>query len=187
MVETHVIIINGCATAGKDEFVQCAMEACEDTDYNVYNTSSVGRIENMLEHLGWDGSKTDEVRDLIAQMKQFWVANQNGPLNEFLDIVTDIHNQTADGDVNFIFHHVREPQEIDKYRSVFENMDIIGIHFHTLLVKRFGVGSTATNQSDNEDNINRYDYDKIITNTSIKELHEQAGRYISDLSNGRFL
>lgn len=191
-MKTIVVIINGCAGSGKDEFVKCLQDRYRDeydscaTDVVIYNMSSVDMIKSMLEDLGWDGSKTDDVRDLIAAMKQFWISNNNGPTQHLLTNILAIHSDyMLQNDSNVIFCHIREPQEIDKMVEALEGLQPIGIFYTTVVIHRTGVGTVATNSSDAEANIGNYNYDWYINNDgTIEGLREKAYQFMESLEKG---
>ena len=161
---TKVVIINGTPRSGKDTFVHIASEYCDmDESANVLNLSSVDPIKNVLMSFGWDGKKTDNIRDIIMNIKKLWIDAQNGPTMFMMNNILQFHMSHINED-NIIFCHIREPEEITKLIDVISGMDIMGIDIMTLFIIRMDCTDVDTCSSDNYDIISQYPYDKIIWN-----------------------
>lgn len=162
---TKVIIINGKPQSGKDTFVKFATDYCNmDESANVLNLSSVDLIKGMLYEFGWDGEKTDEVRSIIAGIKQIWINAQNGPTMFMVNNIMQYHMAHV-GEDNIIFCHIREPEEIIKLKKIISGMDAIGIEVKTLLIERDNAPIVEKCcSSDDARNIVMYDYDFIVYN-----------------------
>lgn len=181
-MKTRVIIINGVPTAGKDTFVQMVADYCNiDESANVFNISSVEPIKDMLVGFGWNGDKSDSIRDIIASIKKLWIATQNGPTTFLFTNIYQYHMMHADED-NIIFCHVREPIEIDKLVNIFAGMEIMGIEARTILVDRTSAHSDTSISSDDIENITNYKYDSYIYNNGtldhLKEMARNFCRYM---------
>ena len=164
MARTKVIVINGAPQSGKDTFVHLASEYCEMNEYaNVLNLSSVDPIKNTLARFGWDGEKTDEVRNIIASIKQIWISAQNGPTMFMMNNIIQFHIAHV-GEDNIIFCHVREPDEIKKLVNAISGMDTMGIDIKTMYIIRKGNNPDSTCSSDNPLLIRDYIYDIYIYN-----------------------
>ena len=71
------------------------------------------------------------------------------------------------------FMHIREPKEIDVFKSSF----IEGIEINTVLIDRFGERKGHGNISDDEVNI--YNYDYVVYNKGIiEELITSSKRFL---------
>lgn len=176
---TFVVVINGAAGCGKDTFMSLCHKYCNDYESaNVQLLSAIDPVKDLLRGLGWDGStKTDEVRDMLANMKQFWVDHQDGPTLYLITSILNFHQIHMKED-NIVFCCIREPADIDKLMRILQPMDIFGVHGTTLKIDR-DVTVTANNKSDNIDAINSFPYDHCISNNgTVKQLEEQAHKYI---------
>lgn len=179
---TFVVVVNGLAGSGKDTFVDECMKYCDDYECaNVLNLSTIDPVKELLRGLGWDANtKTDEVRDMLSNMKQFWVDHQNGPTLYLITNILNFHQMHMKED-NIIFCHIREPEEIHKLMRIIRPMWIFGIYGTTVKVER-NVMVTAANKSDNADVINSYSYDKVIDNNGeIQLLGVRAANYVDNL------
>lgn len=163
---TKVVIINGAPMSGKDTFANLAQSYCNnDESANVLNLSSVEQIKEALERFGWDGNKTENIRDIIAGIKKIWVDAQNGPTTYMINSILEWHKSHI-GEDNIVFCHIREPEEIDKLVNALSGMDVIGIYVTTLLIVRDieQVDTEYSRDSDNPDIITNYHYEHIINN-----------------------
>lgn len=184
---TKVIVINGTPQSGKDTFVEFAEEYCGMCEMaNVLNLSSVDLIKGALASFGWDGTKSDTVRDIIAGIKQIWIEADNGPTMFMVNNIINFHIEHHDED-NIIFCHVREPEEIDKLKKAISGMESLGIEFMTMLISRKGCDgySTYSCESDNPVSIKEYPYDWVIHNDSDLEGYKASvNSFIDSLFDG---
>ena len=165
---TKVVIINGAPQSGKDTLVELATDYCNMEECaNVLNLSSVDLIKDTLRGFGWDGNKTNDVRNIIAGIKKIWVFAQNGPTMYMMNNILQFHMSHV-GEDNIVFCHIRESEEIDKLKNAISGMDTMGIDIMTLLVIRKNnyLDVDELSDSDNPRNIARYEYDHIIYNDS---------------------
>lgn len=180
---TKVVIINGAPQSGKDTFAKLAIDYCNmDESANVLNLSSVDPIKDVLIGFGWDGEKSDNVRDIIANIKQMWISAQNGPTMFMMNNIIHFHTQHVEED-NIVFCHIREPEEIDKLKKIITGMEAVGIEIITLfLVRGDSVVNDGVRDSDNPDLISKYPYDKIIYNDEdLAKLDEKVCSFIDEL------
>ena len=191
ITRTKVIIINGTPRVGKDTFVNAISEYYDvDESVNVFNISSVDPIKQMLISFGWDGTKTDKVRNIIAGIKQIWCGAQNGTTMFLMNNIMNIH-ANQQGEDNVIFCHIREPEEIDKLCKMLDGFSIVGIDVTTLLITAetpFTSDETAisTAQADSFNSINNYTYDTVIRNDGTEQAFKsKAVDYITNLLVGK--
>lgn len=179
---TKVVIINGAPQSGKDTFATLAQAYCNDDESaNVLNLSSVEPIKEALEIFGWDGDKTEDIRDLIAGIKKIWIDAQNGPTMFMMNNILEWH-KTNVGEDNIVFCHIREPEEIKKLVDALTGMDIMGIDVTTLLVVRNGQQVDTDRDSDNPDIIVDYDYAHIMYNDGdLVQYDEMVCNFIDTL------
>ena len=184
---TKVVIINGKPQSGKDTFCKYAQGYCDDDESaNTLIISSVDPLKEMLTQLGWDGTKTDKIRDMLMDMKQLWVQNQDGPTMFLFNNILEFH-KACTGEDNIVFVHIREPEEIKKLVNALTGFESMGIDVISLLIIR-GSGEDTPNQpaetrrSDDEALINRYEYDVTINNDEdLIKLQELAAEFVDKL------
>lgn len=184
---TKVVIINGKPQSGKDTFCKYAQGYCDDDESaNTLIISSVDPLKEMLTQLGWDGTKTDKIRDMLMDMKQLWVQNQDGPTMFLFNNILEFH-KACTGEDNIVFVHIREPEEIKKLVNALTGFESMGIDVISLLIIR-GSGEDTPNQpaetrrSDDEALINNYEYDVTINNDEdLIKLQELAAEFVDKL------
>lgn len=184
---TKVVIINGKPQSGKDTFCKYAQGYCDDDESaNTLIISSVDPLKEMLTQLGWDGTKTDKIRDMLMDMKQLWVQNQDGPTMFLFNNILEFHKAYT-GEDNIVFVHIREPEEIKKLVNALTGFESMGIDVISLLVIREGGEDTPnqpaeTRRSDDEALINSYKYDVTINNDEdLIKLQELAAEFVDKL------
>ena len=184
---TKVVIINGKPQSGKDTFCKYAQGYCDDDESaNTLIISSVDPLKEMLTQLGWDGTKTDKIRDMLMDMKQLWVQNQDGPTMFLFNNILEFH-KACTGEDNIVFVHIREPEEIKKLVNALTGFESMGIDVISLLIIRKGGEDTPnqpaeTRRSDDEALINNYEYDVTINNDEdLIKLQELAAEFVDKL------
>lgn len=184
---TKVVIINGKPQSGKDTFCKYAQGYCDDDESaNTLIISSVDPLKEMLTQLGWDGTKTDKIRDMLMDMKQLWAQNQDGPTMFLFNNILEFH-KACTGEDNIVFVHIREPEEIKKLVNALTGFESMGIDVISLLVIREGGEDTPnqpaeTRRSDDEALINSYEYDVTINNDEdLIKLQELAAEFVDKL------
>ena len=184
---TKVVIINGKPQSGKDTFCKYAQGYCDDDESaNTLIISSVDPLKEMLTQLGWDGTKTDKIRDMLMDMKQLWVQNQDGLTMFLFNNILEFH-KACTGEDNIVFVHIREPEEIKKLVNALTGFESMGIDVISLLVIRKGGEDTPnqpaeTRRSDDEALINNYEYDVTINNDEdLIKLQELAAEFVDKL------
>lgn len=184
---TKVVIINGKPQSGKDTFCKYAQGYCDDDESaNTLIISSVDPLKEMLMQLGWDGTKTDKIRDMLMDMKQLWVQNQDGPTMFLFNNILEFH-KACTGEDNIVFVHIREPEEIKKLVNALTGFESMGIDVISLLVIRESGEDTPnqpaeTRRSDDEALINSYEYDVTINNDEdLIKLQELAAEFVDKL------
>lgn len=189
---TKVVIINGKPQSGKDTFCGFAQGYCDDDESaNTLIISSVDPLNEMLAQLGWDGTKTDEIRDILMCMKQLWVQNQDGPTMFLFNNILEFH-KACTGEDNIVFVHIREPEEIKKLVNALTGFESMGIDVISLLVIREGGEGTpnqpaGTRRSDDEALINSYEYDVTINNDGdLIKLQELAAEFVDKLLEDKY-
>lgn len=159
-----IIVINGTGGCGKDTFV----ELCKK-HINVYNFSSIDKVKEVAKIIGWKGTKTDKDRKFLADLKKLTTNYNDMAFNSIIDAV-NVFKKSKD---EIMFIHIREPEEIKRVVDKF--------NAKTLLIKRTGQEIIKSNSSDA--NIENYNYDYIIENTTLEQYENKAIKFIKELKN----
>jgi hypothetical protein len=165
-----VIVINGSARSGKDQFTNYVKK---HYDGKCMNWSTIDKVKKISRrNLGWDGKKTEEARKFLSEIKRVWGEYNNGP---FMDITKRI--STFNSKLNkknkkniIYFIHCREPYEIQKF------VDKYGDKCMTVLLKRDD-REVPDNLADK--NVGNFDYNVTIQNNgNKKDLEKDAIKFI---------
>ena len=176
MKKKQVFIINGSGGVGKDSFVE--MVKSQAKRIGIENYSSVAKVKEIAEIIGWDGSKSERDRKFLSDLKLLTTEYNDMPLNDMKRFVNIFMNLISFDKARIVFLHIREPEEIAKAVSEFKEYDA-----KTILVKRDSVKHITSNMAD--ENVYNYDYNIIIDNSStIKDLKEKAKCFLNDFLNG---
>ena len=144
-----IIIINGMGGSGKDSFVK----ACQNIDPTIQNISSVDYVRQVAYELGWDGEKDTKGRRFLSDLKMALSAYNDAP---FIMTIKDVEDFDENATV---FVHIRESDDIDKYKTYFEhNGDIVT----TVLINNSRVKPITSNFADAD--VYNSSYDWIIDN-----------------------
>lgn len=166
----RTVIINGHANAGKDEIAKIAKKIL---DTPIYNISSITPVMEIAKLMGWDGKKDERSRELLSNLKDLWVEFNNGPINQLVKTVDEIDDRYSPPDPYLIFVHIREPEEIEKFKTNYPDTT-------TVLVKRDSI-ETYNNRADSF--VNEYNYDYIIENNgTLVELEDSVKTLLKDLN-----
>ena len=163
-MDKKIVVINGTGGSGKDTFVSF----CEKY-ISVYNFSSIDKIKEIAELLGWQGGKTEKDRKFLADLKDLSTKYNNLPYNTIKDAI----NKFKKSDKKLMFIHIREPEEIKK---VVNNYNAT-----TLLITRKNYDVIKSNSADA--NINNYKYDYVIENDTLDMLEDSAKNFVNNLFN----
>lgn len=192
----HIIVINGSGGKGKDTFAKLCLELAyknENIDKdilitpkedilntlenmknnklkNMCNIDSVYLVKSLATMAGWDGTKTENNRKFLSDLKDLLSNWDDVPYKETIKniniAIKNIKNfNNGDG---LIFVHSREPKEIQRYVNYFGSNIC-----HTLLVKNPNVSAILSNHADK--NVEDYHYDFIVyNNKDLNSLKEKA-------------
>ena len=175
MMNKSIFIINGAAGSGKDTFVDLVILAAQPYDEvsNVVNFSSVDIIKELAKMIGWDGSKNEKDRKFLSDLKSLCKDYNDLPFKTIIHTVSEFYKSS---DKQFLFIHIREPEEIKRAKIAFDAK--------TILVKRPNVSPVESNTSDKD--VYNYEYDIIINNNgSIEDLSYLVPAFISDVCNDK--
>lgn len=163
-----IIIINGMGGSGKDSFVK----ACQNIDPTIQNISSVEYVKQVAYELGWDGVKDTKGRRFLSDLKMALSAYNDAP---FIMTIKDIEDYDKDATV---FVHIRESDDISKYRTYFEhNGDIVT----TVLINNSRVAPITSNLADAD--VYNSSYDWIIDNEgTLEDLNVSAEFFLKNFN-----
>ena len=160
----QIFIINGSGGSGKDTFVSLVRECMEEglnQNNLVDNFSSVDKVKEIAKIIGWDGKKTEKDRKFLSDLKLLCTEYNNMPFKSMQEKVEEFKNDDAE----FLFLHIREPEEIEKAKKAF--------NAETILIIRDNIEQITSNMA--EKNVRDYNYDIVIYNNgTLKELKNKA-------------
>lgn len=156
----RVVIINGYPESGKDLFGELCNQYIKT---HIICTSTPMKEAMIL--LGWDGVKTEEVRNELYKMKQMSNKLFNCTQQYVLKELSKIKLGRANA---IVFIQSREPKEIAWF--------VKELGAESVLMSREGFGA-GNNSADMY--VEDYDYDTIIINNgSFKDLEEKAKKFV---------
>lgn len=162
-----VFIINGSGGVGKDTF-------CEYVGHyaKVKVISSIDLVKDYASKMGWNGSKTLRDRKFLSDLKDLLTRYNDYP---FRDICQKVLWFKED-DNEFLFIHIREPEEIDRAKREF--------NAHTILMVNDNVKGIYSNHADAR--VLEYNYDIVIDNSgTLKDLEIIAKDFVEKWRNKR--
>lgn len=147
-----VVIVNGMPECGKTT----AEEICRDTlkliNWNCVIKSSVEWVKEIATFAGWDGTKNDNNRKFLSDLKAVLTSWDDAVLKHLVNEV-DYYHYTGDNYVIFI--DIREPYEIEKAKETFNAA--------TLIVRRPQVECNHYS-NDSDMGVFNFNYDYTIWN-----------------------
>lgn len=158
-MEKRIIIINGTGGSGKDTFVEFVGEFAK-----TFNFSSIDKVKEIATQIGWDGGKSEKDRKFLSDLKRLTTEYNDMAFRSVEDAV----HLFQESDDEMMFIHIREPEEIKRAADYF--------NAQTLLIKRENLDNITSNYSDS--NVDHYDYDFIIQNTTLECLREEASCFV---------
>ena len=157
-----LIVINGCANSGKDSFANFACES----EYPVYNFSTVDFIKEKALEMGWDGAKDERGRRLLSDIKDALSLYDDIPFKKVLEKIKQVKEENA-----IIFVHSREPKDIAHW--------VEQTQAKTLFIRRPAAEDEEHNNHADKEVFN-YDYDYVYSNEgSLSDLKEEAIRFVN--------
>lgn len=154
-----IFVINGPGGSGKDEFIKFVKT---HTSLSILNVSTVDPIKMAAKDLGWDGTKTEDNRKFLSDLKDLCTKHFDTSYN-YIKRIIEYANKSK---FPIVFIHCREPQEIQRL------VDDFGAK--TILVdasKR--VKTIISNHADAE--AANYSYDIVINNNgTLQNLEDIA-------------
>lgn len=155
-----VLIINGTGGCGKDTFVSFASKYAKVTNF-----SSIDKVKEIAKLIGWTGTKSEKDRKFLSDLKKLTTEYNEMAFTETKKAISEF--LASDNEVMFI--HIREKEEIEK---TIKECEKLNVEVKTILIRREGLDIIETNSSDK--NVEDFNYDETITNTSLDKLDESA-------------
>ena len=157
-MEKITIIINGVGGCGKDTLVEMLA-----SHRKVKNISSITPVKEIAEYCGWNGEKTDKARKFLSDLKKVLTEYNEFPMQYLLAEQEDF----LSSDNDFLFVHIREPQEIEKFKKASKTMAC------TLLVKPRVELQNKVYGNKSDDEVNNYNYDFEFANDKPLDIIKQ--------------
>lgn len=149
-----VIVINGSGGVGKDTICNIVGK-----HYKTMNISSIDPIKKIAFENGWNGEKNEKSRKFLADLKQLFIDFNDLPCKYLINK----YEEFSESDKEILFVHIREPEEISKFKNSISGNCI------TLIIRRKNFGKKEWhNRAD--DDVENYNYDFSYNN--IKKLEE---------------
>lgn len=165
-----VVVINGAAGAGKDEFVK----QCQKQVLWCKNISTVDFVKDIAKKCGWNGEKTPKDRAFLSDLKKLLGEWNDVPFQKTIYAIqayeaTALSYDFSTNDV-LVFVHCREPKEIARF--------VKEMNATALLITRPEADSvTPSNISDAK--VRDYQYDYVIDNSgTIEDLYLSASQFL---------
>ncbi|RKI43473.1 hypothetical protein D7V86_06535 [bacterium D16-51] len=143
-----VIVINGSGGVGKDTICNIVGK-----HYRTMNISSVDPIKKIASENGWDGGKNEKSRKFLADLKQLFVDFNDLPCKYLLGK----YQEFLESSNEILFVHIREPEEISKFKKSVQKSCI------TLLIRRTSHTKKEWNNTA-DDNVEHFNYDFYYDN-----------------------
>lgn len=176
-----IIVVNGKPGVGKTTLCN------RMTDNEYMYVSSIDPVKALVEESGMVAEKdiikkTKRYRKLLADMKQALIAYNDTPLRYCAKAVNQFYKLKKK---NVLFVDIREPEEIDKFRTVIEilgkNVPVVTLH-----VKAGGIRVARKLGIASDDNTEDYMYDYLFINSfeePIEESREKFDEFIEEIRN----
>lgn len=161
-----VVIINGEGGVGKDTLCDFAGK-----HFSVRNVSAITPIKNIARQNGWNGEKDAKSRKFLADLKKLFVEYNDLPTR----YLAEEYRQFLSSQEEIMFAHIREGEEIDKFKSLVETPCI------TLLVLRGQEGGRHWGNA-SDDNVGSYAYDYEYHNDkALSEAEEDFAGFLREI------
>lgn len=182
MKKKLVIIINGKGGSGKDTFCEAVLRhyTYGSNFYcgAVLIASSITRVKDAAQVLGWAGGKELKDRKFLSDLKDLWTAYNDGPflyLADYYKYFVDGCFSVTGNDIFFV--HIREPQEIEKFKQFV--LKDGHARCCTLLIDTKRASGDYGNHAD--DDVALYNYDFIFHNDGpFETVNQDAFKFFEE-------
>lgn len=156
-MEKITIVINGVGGCGKDTLVSILAN-----HRKVKNVSSITPVVDVAKYCGWDGVKTEKSRKFLSDLKRLLT-----DFNEYsLNYLLAEQDKFINDDNEFMFVHIREPEEIEKFVNHSKTKT------YTLLITPREELQNKVYGNTSDDGVYRYDYNLIFNNDQPLDITE---------------
>lgn len=166
----RIIIINGSASTGKDNFVNYFKK---HYNFKCFNWSTIDKVKKVSKrNFGWNGKKTEDARLFLSEIKRVWSEFNNGPFEDMVNKISKSYEKLEKNDKENVvyFIHCREPQEIQKFVDKYKDKCI------TILLKR---DDRDVPNNDSDKNVSNFNYNYLIENSgNKKDLEKEAIKFL---------
>lgn len=167
----RVLLINGCAGAGKDTFVKCLNEIVP-----TYHYSIVDCVKDILSPVDNGMHKTEKYRKLVSDVKLALESYNDYPYRNVTSVVCDFFNDDLPHELLCI--DMREPHNIERAKKDFNALSI--------LVEQDGVKPILSNVGDAS--VYESSYNFTVNNSSdLKNLKREAERLVGWLTENEYI
>ena len=165
MKNKAIWVINGTGGCGKDTFIEFVSKYTK-----VENISSIDKVKEVARVIGWNGEKDEKSRKFLSDLKELTTEYNDMSFNDIAAKIEDF--KASNNKIAFI--HIREVENIARAVNEFGAK--------ALLIKREGYENIISNRSDAE--VDNYDYDKTINNTTLEEFESFAKLFTEENIEG---
>lgn len=169
-----VIVVNGSARTGKDNFVNYFKK---HYDFKCFNWSTIDKVKKVSKrNFGWNGKKTEDARLFLSEIKMVWSEFNNGPFEDVVNKISKSYEKLEKNDKENVvyFIHCREPQEIQKFVDKYKDKCI------TILLKRC---DRDVPNNDSDKNVSNFNYNYLIENSgNKKDLEKEALNFLKKIT-----
>ena len=162
----QILIINGSGGVGKDTFVNTLSNLI-----SVYHTSIVNPVKEIAKRIGWDGSKTEQDRKFLSDLKVLIDNYNDSNYEKMAKIMRDFKEGRIDAQILCI--DMREKHQIEKAKNEFGAKAV--------LVTRDSVAPITSNIADA--GVFQIEYDYFINNNwTLAELYLETQNFLAILT-----
>jgi len=167
-----VYLVNGTGGVGKSTFEKFVLQEVGNFGFQV---STVDFVKEVAKFCGWDGVKDAKNRKFLSDLKDLLTEWGDVPLREVNKAITHellvLEQYGFDDKVATFFVDVREPSELDKFKSFY--------NAKTILIRREVPQLAIYNHADAD--VENYEYDIYIDNNGdLEELRAKARQFVKD-------
>ena len=168
-----IIIINGRGGVGKDTMIN-VLQNSDQYAGRVGNISSIDPIRKAVNNLigNQDPIKDNKYRKLLSDVKMALTAYNDIPtLLVYREALKIIDNEN----IEFLFVHIREPEEIEKFINTCNLLATRDFDIITLLIKNTNKEISSQSFGNiSDDSVDNYKYDFIFNNS--RDINEDGAK-----------
>lgn len=160
----YIFIVNGKPRCGKDTFAEILGEMVPTMKY-----SSIDKVKGIALLCGWDGSKDENDRKFLSDLKRLTSEYNDMAFNAVTRKVEQFRENRTH---QIMLIDIREPSEISRAKRAFDA--------RTILIENDRVENVNSNESDA--NVHNYRYNYVIKNNgTLDEFRENIKQFVNKL------